>query len=146
MDELALRIKALEDREEIKEVAAKYSLHILNNEASKIPDLFAEDGVFRIESAGLNIAGHDALVAFYNRMPPGITFPVAQTTAITVDGDTATHTGVMDNPAHTEGRQGYLGIYEDWLRRVDGRWLFTDRSFRFLQGGPPPPRMATDEA
>ena len=142
MDELARRIKALEDREEIKEAAAKYSLHILNNETSKIPDLFTEDGVFRIESAGLNIAGRAALIAFYNQMPPGITYPVAQTTAITTDGDTATHVGVMDNPAHTGGRQGYLGIYEDSLRRVNGRWLFTDRSFRFLQGGPPASQAA----
>ncbi len=82
------------------------------------------------------------MIAFYNQMPPGITYPVAQTTAITTDGDTATHVGVMDNPAHTGGRQGYLGIYEDSLRRVNGRWLFTDRSFRFLQGGPPASQAA----
>ena len=145
MDELAQRVQALEDREAIKEVVAMYSLHILNNETAKIPDLFADDGVFRIASAGLHIAGREALIAFYNRMSPGTTYPVAQTTAIVLDGDTATHVGVMDNPAHTGGRKGYLGIYEDSLRRVDGRWLFTDRGFRFLQGGPPTPLAATDE-
>jgi len=133
------RLQALEDREEIKEAVAKYSLHILNNQTSQIPDLFADDGAFRISSAGLNIVGREALIAFFSRMAPGVTYPFVQTTAIVIEGDTARHIGVMDNPAHTEGRQGYFGIYEDELRRVDGRWLFTDRHFRFLQGGPPVP-------
>jgi hypothetical protein len=136
MDTLERRLQALENREEIKEAVAKYSLHILNNETSKIPDLFAADGVFRIASVGLNISGREALIAFFNQMPPGATFPFVQTTAIVLDGDTASHVGVMDNPSHIEGRKGYLGIYEDKLRRVDGRWLFTDRNFRFLQGEP----------
>jgi SnoaL-like domain len=146
METLEQRVQALEDREAIKEAVAMYSLHILNGETSKIPDLFADEGVFRIVSAGLHIAGRDALIAFYNRMTPGSTYPVAQTTAIVLDGDTATHVGVMDSPCHTGERQGYLGIYEDRLRRVEGRWLFTDRTFRFLQGGPPAARPATVDA
>jgi ketosteroid isomerase-like protein len=146
MDTLERRVQVLEDREEIKEAVGKYSLHILNNEAPKIPDLFAEDGVFRIDSVGLNITGREALIAFFSRMTPGATYPFVQTTAIVLDGDTASHIGVMDNPAHIEGRKGYFGIYEDRLRRVDGRWLFTDRSFRFLQGGPPGVGAATNEA
>jgi hypothetical protein len=36
---LEKRLQALEDREMIKEAVALYSLYILNNEASKIPDL-----------------------------------------------------------------------------------------------------------
>jgi hypothetical protein len=136
MDTLLQRLQALEDREAIKEAVAMYSLHILNNEPSKVPDLFADDGVFRIESANLRIAGREALVAFYGRMTPGTTFPFIQTTAIVLNGDTAEHIGVMDNPAHMEGRKGYLGIYNDTLRRVSGRWLFTDRNFIFLQGDP----------
>jgi hypothetical protein len=136
MDTGERRLQALEDREEIKEAVAKYSLHILNNEPAKIPDLFAQDGVFHIDSLGLNIAGREALVAFFNQMGPGTTYPFVQTTAIVLNGDTASHTGVMDNPSHIEGRKGYFGIYEDKLCRVEGRWLFADRSFRFLQGGP----------
>ncbi len=135
--QLAQRLQALEDREAIKEAVGLYSLHILNNETSKIPDLFADDGVFRIESANLRIAGREALVAFFNRMSPGTTFPFVQTTTVVLDGDTARHIGVMDNPAYTDGRKGYQGIYHDALRRVGGRWLFTNRSFVFTQGGPP---------
>ena len=135
--QLEQRLQALEDREAIKEAVALYSLHILNNETSKIPDLFADDGVFRIESANLRIAGREALVAFFNGMTVGTTFPFVQSTAVVLDGDTARHIGVMDNPAYTGGRQGYQGIYHDTLRRVGGRWLFTDRRFHFTQGGPP---------
>ena len=131
------RLQALEDREAVKEAVALYSLHILNNETSKIPDLFADDGVFRIESANLRIAGREALVAFFNRMGPGTTFPFVQSSVVVLDGDTARHIGVMDNPAYTDGRKGYQGIYHDALRRVGGRWLFTDRCFVFTQGGPP---------
>ena len=137
--QLEQRLQALEDREAIKESVALYSLHILNNEPSKIPDLFADDGVFRIESAHLRIAGREALVAFFNHMTPGTTFPFVQSSAIVLDGDTARHIGVMDNPAYTDGRTGYQGIYHDTLRRVGGRWLFADRCFNFTQGGPPIP-------
>jgi len=137
--QLEQRLQALEDREAIKEVVALYSLHILNNETSKIPDLFADDGVFRIESANLRVAGREALVAFFGRMAPGVTYPVVQSTAVVLDGDTARHIGVMDNPAHTGERTGYQGIYHDTLRRVGGRWLFTERCFVFTQGGPPIP-------
>jgi SnoaL-like domain len=136
MESLARRIQALEDREGIKELVAMYSLHILDNETSKIPALFTDDGVFCIESSALRIAGREALTAFYNRMSPGTTFPVVHSSTIVLDGDTAQHIGVLDNPAHVEGRKGYLGIYRDQLRRVDGRWLFTERLFTFLQGEP----------
>ena len=134
---LEQRLQALEDREAIKETVALYSLYILNNETSKIPDLFADDGVFRIDSANLRIAGRESLVAFFNHMTPGTTFPFVQSSAVVLDGDTARHIGVMDNPAYTDGRKGYQGIYQDALRRVGGRWLFTDRCFVFTQGGPP---------
>jgi hypothetical protein len=137
--QLEQRIQALDDREAIKEAVALYSLHILQAQTSKIPELFADDGVFRIESANLRIAGREALVAFFNRMTPGTTFPFVQTTAIVLEGDTARHVGVMDNPAYTGDRKGYQGIYHDALRRVGGRWLFTDRNFIFTQGGPPVP-------
>jgi len=136
MNALAERLQALEDREAIKETVARYSLHILQDETSKIPDLFTDDGGFRIASANLRIEGKAALTAFYNRMTPGVTYPFVQTSTIVIYGDTADHVGVMDNPSHVEGRQGYFGIYEDRLRRVDGRWLFVDRSFVFLQGEP----------
>jgi hypothetical protein len=136
MDSLLQRVQELEDRETIKEAVAMYSLYILNNETSKIPDLFADDGVFGIESANLRVAGREALIAFFNYMKPGSTFPFVQTTAIVLNGDTARHVGVMDNPSHIEGRKGYMGIYNDTLRRISGRWLFTERSFTFLQGDP----------
>ena len=136
MESLARRIQVLEDREEIKEVVAKYSLHILSDETAKIPALFADDGVFRIDSSALRIAGREALTAFYKRMSPGTSFPVVHSTTIVLEGDTAQHIGVLDNPAHVEGRKGYLGIYHDQLRRVDGRRRFTERSFTFLRGEP----------
>jgi hypothetical protein len=137
MDTLERRIQALEDREEIKEAVAKYALNILNNEPSKNADLFTDEGVFRIDSIGMNISGREALAVFFARIAPGRTYPFAQTSTIAIDGDDAIHLGVLDNPAHTEGRKGYFGLYEDKLRRVNGRWLFTDRHFRFLQGEPP---------
>lgn len=131
------RILALEDREQIKEVVALYSLYILQGQASRIPELFTEDGVFRT-SLDLRVQGRDDLVAFFSRMPPGVTFPIVQTTTITLDGDTAHHVGVMNNPAYLEGRAGYMGIYEDRLRRIEGRWRFSERSFTFVQGEPQP--------
>ena len=134
------RLQALEDREAIKEAVAKYSLYILTQETSKIAELFSEDGVFRIASANIHVAGRDALMAFYQRMTPGVAFPFVQTSTIEIEADRASHVGVMNNSAHVQGQTGYLGIYQDKLRRAEGRWLFTDRSFIFLQGEPTRPR------
>jgi hypothetical protein len=131
------RLEALEDREAIKEIVATYSLHILRDRPSEIPALFIDDGLFRIDSAGLHVSGREALTAFFSRMTPGASYPLVQPAVIKLDGDTALHIGVMENPSHQTGRPGYFGIYEDRLRRTNGGWRFIERSFTFLQGGPP---------
>lgn len=134
---LAERVQALEDRDQIRETVANYSLYILQNQTFKIPELFTDDGVFRT-SGDLRVSGRADLIAFFGKMTPGVTFPIVQTTSIALTGDTATHVGVMNNPAYVEGRSGYMGVYEDQLRRSEGRWRFSERSFTFLQGQPKP--------
>lgn len=140
MISIEARLQNLEDRESIREAVAAYSLRILNHEFASIPDLFCEDGLFHIAAANLNIEGREKLNAFFGMMRPGVAFPFVQSSAITVDGDEATHVGVMQNVPHTSDAPCYLGIYNDRLRRVEGRWLFAERRFHFVLNDPYAPK------
>lgn len=135
MTSIEERLGALEDRVGISEAVATYALHIMRGEAVNIPDLFTADGRLVIESGQIDVAGREALEAFFGRMQPGTAFPFVRTSCIELDGDHAVHTGVMMSQAVGE-RSGYIGIYTDQMRRVSGRWLFTERRFVFSQGDP----------
>lgn len=128
------RLEMLEDRNAISEVISLYSLLILQNEAKRIPELFTDDGIF--QTSGIRLEGQDQLKGMFESMAPGVTFPLVRPAVITIDGETATHVGVMQSPP-AAGRDGYVGIYTDSLRKSGGRWLFTMRDFNFVQGGPP---------
>lgn len=132
-DDLQRRIDILESREAIKEAAAAYAHGIIGG-GEGVAALFTDDGVFRIDDANLKIEGREALDAFYGRMQVGTSYPFTCDHIINIDGDDATLVCSMDNPAHDEGRKGYCGIYHDTMRRVNGKWLFAERSFIFLQG------------
>lgn len=136
MSNLEDRIRKIEDREAIREAVAAYSLRILKNEFDSIADLFCNDGVFHITAANLHIVGQEKLKAFFGMMRPGVAFPFVQTSTIAIAGDEARHVGVMQNVAPRPDAPCYLGIYDDRLRRVDGRWLFAERLFRFVLNDP----------
>jgi uncharacterized protein (TIGR02246 family) len=133
MASIEIRLQALEDRAEISAVVSAYSLRILEGEVSRISELFTDDGVFVVESAKVHIVGREQLIAFFGKMAAGTTYPFVRTAAIVLDEDRAEHTGVMLTPAG-DARGAYLGIYKDKLRKVDGRWLFAERSFKSLIG------------
>lgn len=128
------RLQILEDRVQINELVSVYSLRILQNEAHTLPDLFTEDGIF--QAGTLRLQGREQLTAMFGRMQAGITYPLVRPAEIKIEGDVATHVGVMQNPSG-EGRAGYIGIYYDALRRVDGNWLFSKREFKFILGASP---------
>lgn len=134
MSSLEQRLQILEDRVQINELVSVYSLRILQNEAHTLPDLFTDDGIF--QAGTVRLQGREQLTAMFGRMPAGITYPLVRPAVITVDGDLATHVGVMQNPSGAE-RDGYIGIYYDALRKVDGIWLFSKREFNFIEGAAP---------
>jgi hypothetical protein len=133
------RVRLLEDKEEIREMIARYAYHSMRGGGDVMGSLFTEDGVFDARSpdgktSDIRIEGRDNLTEFYNGLRPGGTNPMIHDLMIEFRGDEASGTCMLDAPCYTGERRGYLGYYEDEFRRVDGRWRFKARVFRFFQG------------
>jgi hypothetical protein len=119
---------AAEDRDEYRDLNARYCLHVDTGPAESWAALFTEDGCFG--GAGRDdVVGTEALQQFAagllsrpNRIHHMITNEV-----LDVDGDTATGSAslviVAGGALRTSGR------YADTLRRVDGHWRFATRTF-----------------
>jgi ketosteroid isomerase-like protein len=129
------RLHRLEAITEIKELTARYCLHVSRNEGEAIVDLFTSDGVLDGSTAGLGrIEGRDALLAFYS---PAVTdaeesLPFIHNHIIEVNGDNATGTCALEGRFSRSGTSITMaGHYEDTYRRVDGRWLFVERKLFF---------------
>jgi uncharacterized protein (TIGR02246 family) len=128
MGETEDRLRVLEDKDEIRELTARYCLAIAAGDVEKIVTLFCPDGAF-VTSAGESV-GSDELRRFYDR--GGTTNkPFVQNHVIEVSGDEAVGRCAVEVRMVSDG-EAYTaaGEYVDLLRRVDGRWLFASRDFR----------------
>lgn len=133
------RVKALEDKEEIRELIARYAYHTMRANGEETGALYTDDGVFDARSpdgrsSDIRVEGKDNLIKFYNGLTPGGTTPLIHDHIVRINGDEAHGTCMLDSPCYTGERRGYIGYYEDELRRVDGRWRFKARVFFFVQG------------
>jgi uncharacterized protein (TIGR02246 family) len=134
-DELAQRLRRLEDRFELLELPARYSRSIDDRDIATLVDLFCEDGAFVHADGGRQIVGRQEIEDFYRRVLSGygmsIHIPHAQVVN-RIDGDEASGWVL----AHAELAAGteYVVValrYEDDYRRVDGRWRFARRALSF---------------
>src|SRR4051812_16776695 len=108
------RIRALEDREEIKELTALYSWHVARAEVDEVLALFTADGRFGSPSA--RSLSKDELEAFYRtNLVAGDRVPLVQNHLIKLDGDVATGSCTMFTPWSPEG--SFCGVYQDRYRR-----------------------------
>jgi len=126
------------DRVEIEDLIAHYNKAIDTGDAAGWAATFAKDGEFH--GVVGDFYGVDELTAFvadYTSKPEMAEFASAQhwvtNLVIDVQGDDAeafSHL-MMVAPAEGGGQDGgriiLVGHYEDTLRRIDGRWLFTKR-------------------
>jgi SnoaL-like protein len=121
-----------EDREQIRELYARYAYTIDYGAHEEWVRCFTEDGVFESPRFGRH-AGHAALLKFtatykesngaaqVRHMMTNVTFEL--------NGDAATG-GCYLTYYHCRGGKATLealGRYEDELRKVDGKWLFQRR-------------------
>jgi hypothetical protein len=122
----------IDDREAIRDVLSRYCHYVDAGEGDKWAELFTEDGSFGREGGSFDIGvgpfvGRAALRKMASRFrADGLHF--SANPVITVDGDDATVTSyvlVLQGREHPEVRMS--GRYEDRLRKVDGRWLFSSR-------------------
>lgn len=154
------------DRAEIEDLMARYLFALDYNDLDSFIAMFTDDAEFEFARGRVkgkaNILA--AVQAFKKRIGehyrdedgnPAVLRHVLAHTAIRVDGDTAWTRAqwfemANDGPGKTL-KMGTFGIYEDVLRRVDGRWLFSERRILndFLPGresGPENPIRAMDAA
>lgn len=124
------RIAALEAKDEIRELTARYCHAVVDGDAAAVAGLFCADGVFKLRNT--ETAGRDALREMYTSAIGGRTHkPFVQNHVIDLHGDdeasgrcSAEIRIFQDGEAITAA-----GHYLDTYRKEDGRWRFAAREF-----------------
>jgi hypothetical protein len=131
-----------QDRAEIEDLLARYLFAIYYFDWDAYVATFAEDG--ELEFASGTSKGHDAIRQAVTRFSEGIgrfyhtadgkpakLRHIILQTAIRVEGDRAWSRSqwleMANHGPDDEPKIGTYGIYEDELKKVDGRWLFAKR-------------------
>jgi uncharacterized protein (TIGR02246 family) len=134
-DDLAERIRRLEDRVELRELAIKYCIAVDDRDVDTLARLFAPDGSFVHDDGTVDVTGRDDIQRFYSTrlrdMGPSIHVPYNQLVEF-VDHERAT--GVVQAAAEM-GLDGTTVMakmrYHDEYVRHDGAWRFARRRLRF---------------
>ena len=126
IDEATLR--ALVDREAIRDLAARYAHYVWRKDVSGAVSLFSDDGEMDTGDRPA-IRGRAALLAEYGRMITGPQFhPFVHNHIIELRGDTAGGTCYLDLRATMENTSMIgSGYYDDRYVRVGGEWKFRSR-------------------
>ncbi|MCP5145273.1 MAG: nuclear transport factor 2 family protein [Gammaproteobacteria bacterium] len=132
-----------EDRSEIEDLQARYMFALDWQNPDVYASTFTDDGV--LVWAGGEVAGHDAIVEEVKTMKAMDRVIIDASTpqrpwrrrhfitniAVRIDGDRATGRAYwFEFNDDMRDRRPYLGAYghyEDELRKVNGRWLFSRR-------------------
>ena len=135
-DDPAAVLRELADREEIRELTARYAFLVANRRPAV--DLFTEDGgfVFRKPDGEVGEArGRQELDQVFADIlrAPNHNLPTVHNHLISIDGDHATGVCWIELHAHKVEENGDIGdrrgsgYYEDIFRRENGRWKFVLR-------------------
>lgn len=132
---LEQRIQELEDRDEIKELTARYCWHVAHGEGEAVAGLFTDDGVLEVTDGSFKpVHGRDALLRFYRTSvnQPELAIPFIQNHIIEVKGDQAEGTCGIEARFTRNGESvTAAGYYEDRYRRDNGKWRFLQRKITF---------------
>jgi uncharacterized protein (TIGR02246 family) len=115
-----------EDRDEIRDLVARYCRYIDTGMADEWAALWTEDGEFDL-GGGTIVAGRAALREHATHMPPGTLHHLATNLVIDIDGDTA----VCEESTllTSKGAIAMVARVHDELKRVDGHWRLHRKSF-----------------
>jgi hypothetical protein len=132
---LEQKVQELADREEIKELTARYCWHVQHAQGEAIAHLFTDDGVLETSQPDFKpVRGMDALVKFYGSItPPEAPVPFIHNHIIEFDGENDAHGSCCIDARFTRKGDSILGAgwYEDKYRRVNGKWRFAVRRVFF---------------
>lgn len=124
----------LEDRIAIAELNGTYADGVVRFDAATWGSVWAEDAHWNL--MGHEVHGKDAILALWNGAMGGLEAVSFQCVPcmIEVTGDTATsrvQTQEILKPKDAPARH-VGGLYEDKLAKIDGRWVFTSRTFKII--------------
>ncbi len=132
---LEQRIQELEDRDQIKELTARYCWHVARGEGQQVAELFTDDGALEVSDGSFKpVHGRGALDKFYGSSvnQPELAIPFIQNHIIEVSGDQARGTCAIEARFTRNGQSvTAAGYYEDRYRREGGRWRFVERKITF---------------
>lgn len=123
------RVRALLDRDEIRELAVRYAHGVWRKDVAAVAALFAEDGVMDTGS-GEPMRGREAIRATYERTFAADDFyPFVHNHVVEIDGDGARGWCDLDLRAviNSERMTGF-GSYEDRYVRTSDGWKFRSRT------------------
>ena len=131
MASLEDRIRAIEDRDAIRELTARYCQLAVAGRAEEIVALFTRDGI--MESGGTRESGHARLLELYRssfgELRP---IPFIHNHVVELAGDRATGFCSIELRMVEEGvAVTAAGHYEDVLEREDDLWKFAHRTLLF---------------
>lgn len=127
---LHAQLDEMRSRNEVMELGARYGWHVSRAEPEAISELFTEDGVYASPGSNVVIQGRSAMVDYFrNELVAGDRIPLIVNHVIRIAGDSGEGTCKMFSP-WLRGKPGlFCGWYEEQYRRVDGRWLFANRTW-----------------
>lgn len=130
------RVRELADREEIRELIARYAQRV--SRGKSMTDMFIDAGVFIVRLPGRppqEARGREQLdKAFAASLGSIHNMPAVHNPVISVAGDEAIATSWIEVYLRGENGRTFLGsgYYEDRLRRESGRWKFAVRDANVL--------------
>ena len=139
MSDLEQRIRALEDRESIRDLANTYAHLVWQNKPLDAVDLFAIDGVVDMGPDGGVVRGRENLRAIYTeKVSEMLLHPFVHNHLIELNGDIATGIAYVDLRCVREGQSLMgSGFYNDKYIREEGEWKFQERVLTMCYLVPP---------
>lgn len=136
MTTLEERVRAIEDREAIRELTARYCRLAVQGRAEEIVDLFAEDGV--METGDTRERGRSRLLELYRESFMALRpIPTVHNHLVDLQGDRATGFCSLELRMVEKGEAvTAAGHYEDSFVRVGGAWKFAHRKLVFYHRVP----------
>jgi uncharacterized protein (TIGR02246 family) len=126
----------VEDRLAIRERIETYSHAVFLHDADLWISNWAEDAVWHLPSAGVDLGGRANIRAAWEQAMGAFSLAgfFAVPGAIEVEGDTATARSYTQEILVLKegGMRRIVGAYDDTLVKRDGTWLFARRSYTVL--------------
>jgi ketosteroid isomerase-like protein len=134
------RVQELMDREEIRELAARYAQRVSRRQS--MADLFTDDGAFIVHMPNQPVQvtrGREQLEKAFAAAisSPALNMPAVHNHVISITGSEAIGTSWIELYTLDGDERSFAGCgyYEDRLRRDNGRWKFVVREANVLVVG-----------